>query len=57
MHAAWQVCKANRWATLSLTGDLDARKRQVRRSVLDTASLVWRCLKHPVNRFSLGVGF
>lgn len=23
-----QACKANRWATLSLTGDLDARKRQ-----------------------------
>ena len=26
-----QVCKANRWGTLSLTGDLDARKRQVGR--------------------------
>ena len=25
-----QVCKQNRWATLSLTGDLDARKRQAR---------------------------
>lgn len=24
----FQACKANRWATLSLTGDLDARKRQ-----------------------------
>lgn len=24
-----QVCKQNRWVTLSLTGDLDARKRQV----------------------------
>ena len=27
-HAPPQVCSANRWATLSLTGDLDARKRQ-----------------------------
>lgn len=25
---ALQACKANRWATLALTGDLDARKRQ-----------------------------